>query len=312
MKNISIALIGLAVISAGLFYYLSSTDSEYNKTPVATSTVPDLTPTAPAATSSTSTTDPVVAEPAFETTSKIGYSVGKNEITAYHFGTGAKEVLLIGGIHGGYSWNTALLSYELIDWLKANPQAVPEDVKVTIIPVVNPDGLKLVTGSTGRFTASDVNKDLTLRTKGRFNENEVDLNRNFDCVWKEQGTWQNKTVSGGSAPFSEPEAEAIKDYVTGNSPAAIVTWYSSAGGVYASQCTGETLTKTKELTKLFADAAGYKAYEEFDYYEITGDMVNWFASEKIPAISVLLTDHEATEFTKNLAGLQAVISSVSE
>ena len=38
----------------------------------------------------------------------------------------------------------------------------------------------------------------------------------------------------GAAAFSEPEAQAIKAYVERNEPTAVVTWYSAAGGVYAS------------------------------------------------------------------------------
>ena len=46
-------------------------------------------------------------------------------------------------------------------------------------------------------------------SSARFNADGVDLNRNFDCDWAPTGTWQNKTVSGGTAAFSEPEAAAI-------------------------------------------------------------------------------------------------------
>jgi murein tripeptide amidase MpaA len=64
-----------------------------------------------------------------------------NPITAYHYGTGDKEILFVGGIHGGYEWNTALVAYQLMDYLKANPNVIPKNVKVTVIPVLNPDGL---------------------------------------------------------------------------------------------------------------------------------------------------------------------------
>ena len=247
-----------------------------------------------------------------EPTSVLGTSAGGEVITAYHFGTGETELLFIGGIHGGYSWNTSLLAFELIDWLEENQDKVPENVKVTIIPVLNPDGLKVVTGTTGLFKASAVNTAETVRVTGRFNANEVDINRNFDCEWESVGTWQNRSVSGGDTPFSEPESAAVRAYVEANKPAAAVTWYSAAGGVYSSSCNNGISTETRELTNLFADAAGYTAHEEFDYYEITGDMVNWFAGQNIPAISVLLTNHTDTEFSKNVAGLEAMLSKYAE
>ena len=247
-----------------------------------------------------------------EPTSVLGTSAGGEVITAYHFGTGETELLFIGGIHGGYSWNTSLLAFELIDWLEENQDKVPENVKVTIIPVLNPDGLKVVTGTTGLFKASAVNTEETVRVTGRFNANEVDIKRNFDCEWESVGTWQNRSVSGGDTPFSEPESAAVRAYEKANNPAAAVTWYSAAGGVYSSSCNNGISTETRELTNLFADAAGYTAHEEFDYYQITGDMVNWFAGQKIPAISVLLTNHTDTEFSKNVAGLEAMLSKYAE
>lgn len=305
MKNIMLIAGALIIIGGVAYYFLNQNPSdEYNKTP---STQVEVTAT------STTKTEPVVEEvPKNEPTSLIGKSVNDNDIVAYHFGSGDKELLFIGGIHGGYSLNTAQLGFELVDWFKANQNVIPKNVRVTIIPVMNPDGLEKVTGSGDRFEAADVSKVESVKIAGRFNANEVDLNRNFDCEWQPTGTWQNKTVSGGDSAFSEPESKAVRSYVTENKPAAVVTWYSAAGGVYASNCKNGTLPETLALTNLFAKAAGYPAHEEFDYYEITGDMVNWLAGQKIPAISVLLTDRVQTEFNKNRAGVEAVLNYYAE
>jgi hypothetical protein len=247
-----------------------------------------------------------------EPTSVIGRSVEERDITAYHFGNGDTELLFVGGIHGGYSWNTALVAYELADYLEANPDAVPENVRVTVVPVLNPDGLYETVGTAGRFTPAAVPAAEAERIAGRFNANDVDLNRNFDCDWQSQATWQNRTVDGGSAAFSEPEARAIRDYITANSPEAVVVWYSAVGGVFASNCHEGVLPETRTLTNLYADASGYPAYEEFNFYEITGDMVNWLAKEGVPAVSVLLTNHEDIEWEKNRAGIEAFLEHYAE
>lgn len=244
--------------------------------------------------------------------SVIGQSVSGKDIVAYHFGEGDKEVLFVGGIHGGYSWNTALVAYELVAYLEGNESSIPEGLKVTVIPSLNPDGLAEVTGKDGVFRSSDVSATEAERVAARFNANDVDLNRNFDCEWQSTGTWQDRSVSGGSAPFSEPESKAIRDYVDSHDIAGAVVWYSAAGGVYASQCNNGTMAKTSELTNVYAQASGYGANEEFDFYEITGDMVNWLAKERIPAISVLLSDHEGTEWSKNKAGIEAVLKKIAE
>jgi murein tripeptide amidase MpaA len=87
----------------------------------------------------------------------IGTSVGGRPITAYHYGTGTTELLFVGGIHGGYEWNTVLVAYQLMNYLAANPTVIPANIKVTVIPVLNPDGLNQVVGTTtGNFTAADV------------------------------------------------------------------------------------------------------------------------------------------------------------
>jgi beta-lactamase superfamily II metal-dependent hydrolase len=41
-------------------------------------------------------------------------------------------------------------------------------------------------------------------------------------------------------------------------------------------------------------------------------MVNWLAKKNIPAISVLLTTHQDTEWNKNLAGIKAMFAYYSK
>jgi hypothetical protein len=100
----------------------------------------------------------------------------------------------------------------------------------------------------------------------------------------------------------------MRAYVTEHEPTAVVVWYSAVGGVFSSNCYNGVLPETATLTNLYAQASGYKAYKEFDFYEITGDMVNWLAKERIPAISVLLTTHTAVEWDKNRAGIEAILA----
>jgi len=251
--------------------------------------------------------DTMVSEEEKETT-VIGTSVEGRDITAYNFGSGDTRVLFVGGIHGGYEWNTVRLAYDIIDYLKANPEVVPAGVRVSVVPVLNPDGLFKVTGTVAAdFKSTDVATSQAVQDSGRFNANAVDLNRNFDCDWQAQAKWQTKTVSGGTSAFSEPESLAVKGYIENIKPAAVVVWYSAAGGVFASSCHNGVLPETTTLTNVYAKASGYKAYESFDFYAVTGDMVNWLAKSGVPAISVLLTNHTSTELEKNKAGVAALL-----
>ena len=300
MKNSIIALIVIIILGIGGYIFYQSTLDEV-AVPKGEETV------VPAPPSADVVQKPEVVEPVDTTKTVIGTSVENRGITAYHYGTGTEELLFIGGIHGGYEWNTVLVAYEMMDYLEKNPTVIPENLKITVIPVLNPDGLNKTVGTTSRFTKDDVPKVLEETIAGRFNAHTVDLNRNFDCDWQATGKWQNKDVSGGTNAFSEPESQAIEKYVDAHKLTAVVVWYSSAGGVFASNCHNGVSEETQLLTSIYAKASGYPAYKSFDFYTITGDMVNWLAKKNIPAISVLLTTHTDTEWSKNKAGIEAVL-----
>jgi len=237
---------------------------------------------------STTTADDAV-DTTLPSSSVLGQSVSGREIVAHHVGSGDTEILLVGGIHGGYSPNTT----ELVEELHAQYDAMgaPVGLRLTFIPLLNPDGAAMGSGAEGRFNARD-----------------VDLNRNFDCEWEETGMWRSQEVSGGTEPFSEPESKAIRDYVTTHNIAGAVVYYSAAGEVFPAEC-GESgvLPTTTELLDAYADAADYIAKETFDYYTVTGDMANWLAKRNIPTISVLLSNHSDMEFESNLAGVTAAL-----
>lgn len=256
----------------------------------------------------TSTPPPAVVAPTPPSpiVTTIGTSVEGRAIEAYTFGTNGKHVLFVGGIHGGYEWNSVLLAYQFIDYLKANPEVVA-GLTVTVIPSANPDGVYKVIGKEGRFTAKDAATDAATLAAGRFNANKVDLNRNFACKWQATSTWQNKTVSAGSAAFSEPEAQTIRDFVTQKKPGAVVFWHSQANAVYASECTAGVLPETLKVMNAYATAANYRAIESFDAYPVTGDAEGWLASIGIPAITVELSSHTSVDWEKNLAGAKALL-----
>ena len=237
----------------------------------------------------------------------IGKSVEGREIRAYTHGSGDVRLLLVGGVHGGYEWNGVSLAYEFIDYFQRNPIAIPKNLTVTIIPSTNPDGLFRVIKKEGRFSLRDVPTDTKLLESGRFNTNGVDLNRNFACNWAPKSTWKSRVVSGGTKPFSEPEALALRDFVYEYKPSAAVFWHSKAGAVYASKCNGSVIPETITMMNLYAKAAGYRAFKTFDQYVVTGDTDSWLASLGIPSITVELETREKVEWERNLSGVTALL-----
>ncbi len=247
-----------------------------------------------------------VVEIPFTSNRIVGTSAQGRVIEAYTYGTGETQLLFVGGIHGGYEWNSVLLAYTFMDHLAENPTLVPQNVTVTIIPSANPDGLFEVVGKEGRFEATDVPNE-TEAGAGRFNANGVDLNRNFDCKWQPESKWRGNTVSAGTEAFSEPEAKAIQNVVAEIVPSAVIFWHSQSNAVYASECEDGILADTRTIMNTYASAAGYPAVDSFDAYAITGDAEGWLASIGIPAITVEFSTHESIDWAKNRAGVKALL-----
>jgi len=248
-------------------------------------------------------TEPIQLEPQHVV---IGKSIEGRAIDAYTYGTGATHLLFVGGIHGGYEWNSVLLAYTFMDYLEANPEIIPENITVTIIPASNPDGVYAVTGKEGRFAISDVSTSSTILAGGRFNAHKVDLNRNFDCKWQPQSTWQTKMVSAGTAAFSEPEALALKTFATSVHQDAVIFWHSQSNAIYASQCLHGILPTTLDIMNAYSKASAYSANTSFDAYATTGAADDWLASINIPAITVELQTHSSIEWDRNLSGIKAL------
>lgn len=238
----------------------------------------------------------------------IGSSVEGREIESHTFGTGGTHIVIVGGIHGGYEWNTSLLAYAFIKYFEETPGMIPESLSLTIIPVANPDGLYAVAGTTTNLTSLSLPGDPLEWAEGRFNARGVDLNRNFDCKWQPKSTWGAQSVSAGTAAFSEPEAQALKSFVESQSPDAFIFLHSKADAVYGSECHEGVLQETVALLETYANASGYSPIERFDAYPITGDAEGWLASIGIPAITVELKDHEDIEWEKNLKGVMGVFA----
>jgi len=243
----------------------------------------------------------------------IGYSTSGLPIESYTFGSGPRRVAFVGGIHGGAEWNTILLAYAAIDYFNRHAAAIPPAITVQIIPAANPDGERAVTGRWGRFQPQDVAQDTG---GGRFNQNGVDLNRNWDCEWSATAWWGNLETSGGSAPFSERETQVLRRFFLGEALGmapvqGVLFWHSAAPGVFAGGCEG-VYPAAEGLATIYAQAAGYPNGASFSGYPITGDATNWLATEQIPAIVIELATLDQIEWPQNLAGILAALDYLAQ
>lgn len=263
-----------------------------------------LTPTSPPP---TSTPKPTATVATHGSQTLIGYSFEGRPIFSYQFKDGPNRIIIVGGIHGGYEWNTILLAYELIDYFTKYLQHIPDTVSLQIIPSANPDGQYMSTQTEGRFEADQVITD-TLIT--RFNGNGVDLNRNWACNWSENAFWRGQSVNPGEQPFSEPETRALRDFFFTPEmplPHIVIFLHSAANGVYAAGC-HDVYPEALRFAQIYGYASDYPVHESFDYYQINGDASDWLSLYGIPAISIELKNHQDLDWDENIRGVLAILN----
>jgi hypothetical protein len=269
--------------------------------PTATVAVATLTPGTHTLFEPTSTLPPgitpsptgfITAVPLFEGPIVIGESAAGRPIEAFRFGNGPIKRLIIAGIHGGYEWNTTLLMTELMNYLQHNPAAIPHLISLYIVPTMNPDGLAREQG-----------------VNGRANDNNVDLNRNFPINWEAQwsrsGCWRLLNLNGGSGPGSEPETQAIMEFILDLRPSAIISYHSAALGIFPG---GEPADPaSSRLAETLAGVSSYP-YPPVDTGCIySGTLPDFAVANGIPAVDLELHTHTSTDFEENLKILQAFL-----
>jgi hypothetical protein len=233
----------------------------------------------------------------------IGRSVQQRPIENYQFGQGPLTVIFVGAMHGGFEWNSTLLMYELMDYLHAHPDFLAPAITLHIIPAANPDGIHRIVGHNNRFTADDISGDIF---PGRFNANNVDLNRNWDCDWQPTAVWRDQPVDAGDYPFSEPENRYLRDFIEVQKPLVVIFYHSVFDAVFTAGCP-DTFPPSRELAEVYSQAANYPVYDQFPAYDISGDAGDYLAKVGIPAFTVELSTRESSDWERNLAGIDALL-----
>jgi hypothetical protein len=127
----------------------------------------------------------------------IGWSLEGRPIEVWSDRTGPNGTLIVGGVHGDES-----ASIDLV-----REFAPPRSNPAALLPAANPDGL---------VRAS------------RYNARGVDINRNAELYWR-----ADSEEPSGSAPWSEPETRALRDFVLTWRPAKIIALHWALGEIDA-------------------------------------------------------------------------------
>ncbi|MFQ5615599.1 MAG: M14 family metallopeptidase [Anaerolineales bacterium] len=251
---------------------------------------PTFTPLFPVSPTPTFFITPV---PPWEGPIVIGYSAAGRPLEVYRFGTGPVKRMIVAGIHGGYEWNTVALANELIAHLQARSEFVPKTVTLYILRALNPDGLARARG-----------------VDGRANENNVDLNRNFPVNWQKDwprgGCWDYRKITGGPGPGSEPETQALMEFILDMHPTALISYHSAALGIFPG---GEPWgPDSVRLAESLAAVSNYP-YPPIDTGCLfSGTLPDFAVAHGIAAVDLELHTHKYTDFNENLKVLRAFLS----
>ena len=228
---------------------------------------------------------------------RIGTSVEGRPLLTYRFGTGPIFVALIGGIHGGYEPNTVTLAGRFIQQLSAMPEIIPPEISLFVIPAMNPDGY--------------VHEGL----KGRTNANQVDLNRNWGCEWKNvTSSYYGQPYNTGTSAFSEPETRAVRDFILQNAFKVAVFYHSRGAVVFYGACGGAG--QSLELAKIVSRETGYDLEDSPIHpsdaerlKKLPGEAVNYFDVQGLAAIDIELTTRQPDDidWERNYRGLLAIL-----
>ena len=133
-------------------------------------------------------------------TTTLGYSVSGLPISAFQWGEGVPHVLILAGVHGDEVEGVYVGQGLLGEFHKK----FPYNMKLTLIPLFNPDGVL---------------------QQRRTNEHLVDLNRNLPTKdWSPEIA--KEKYHPGPAPNSEPENQALVKWLEKNSPHLIISLHS--------------------------------------------------------------------------------------
>lgn len=218
----------------------------------------------------------------FVYTRELTKTAGGRSICAVQLGLGDTKVLLTGGHHAN-EYITSMLCWELIEgYMEAverggsfggkNAAALFENAMLYVVPMVNPDGIDLVTGAitpdepeyrAARAIAADY-PELPFPSGWKANLRGVDLNLNYPAGWERARQIKASRGYGapaprdypGERPLDQPETSALAAYTCCIRPELVLAYHTQGSVIYHTY-DGVCLPCADALARELAALSGY-------------------------------------------------------
>ncbi|SFA96260.1 MULTISPECIES: M14 family metallopeptidase [unclassified Bacillus (in: firmicutes)] len=234
---------------------------------------------------------------------EVGKSVLGKSIPLLRIGKGKKKVLMNASFHANEWITTAILMdlvHEYVITLTNNHQMrgintfqLYNSVELTVVPMVNPDGVDLVLNGPIdeiRGKVSFINRGYFDFTHWKANINGVDLNNQYPAKWEVEKERKEPKVPAprdypGDDILTEPEAKAMADLAHNEMFHRMVAFHTQGKEFYWGY-EGYEPSESKGIAEEFERVSGYKAIQ---YVDSHAGYKDWFIQEfKRPAFTLEL------------------------
>lgn len=221
----------------------------------------------------------------------VGKSVEGRPFNALYVGNRDRMIALIGAVHVSESGPELILG--ALEHLLEEKSELLKEVGIAALPCSSLD-----------------RRDYMLRTGYtlylRKNANGVDINRNFDVNWdtvqifgKERSDNPKDQIYRGTAPMSEPEAQAIAKMVNESKPYALFSFHavgSLSNGLFLGSSYANDDPELAQLCRQVGKIYAQKMYPEHweEYYEVLlhepqGRLSSWMTvKHRVPGFDMEL------------------------